>query len=240
MDTEDRVIENSKRITEILQFCQENRVIFEATDEQRNLYSLGLEQIVNGSSTDKKGLFRKMRGQLLAEFKLLQRGAAEMRVNCNYIFSFQYLGTILSFKSMLLTAAPDRFILTYRIEKKIYRHPVRKSNRLSIHNLDRVSAEIGNKVYQLINLSLGGVGVITHEPDIFQIGQELPVKLLSQTQIFEATGSVRHIAPLSDDGFICGVSLTYDDEKSIDHVQKFIHQTRQSRIHLFKMNLLLR
>ena len=64
--------------------------------------------------------------------------------------------------------------------------------------------------------------------------------VFNQDLVFEATGCVRHVAPLSQDGYICGLSLTYGDEKSLEHIRRFIHQTRQNRNYLCRLNMLLR
>ncbi len=240
MDENGMVITDSVRILEILDHCRSDQTVFEAIDAQDNLYSLGLEEIEAASDMNAPALFQKSGDPIHATFKPLQQGASEMRMHCNYAFCFQHLGNIYSFRAKLLSADPEKFVLTYLLEKKIFRHQLRQSRRLTIEALDKVLAQIGNKTYQLMNLCVGGIGVIIDEQDIFKIGQTVPVKLISENHIFEAIGCVRHVAPLSGTGYVCGFSLTYGDKNSLDHVCRFIHEARQNRRHLCRINLLLR
>ncbi len=235
-----KVITDSTRIYEILDHCRSDHTVFEAVDAQDNLFSLGLEEIDAESDSGNALLFRKSGDPFKAIFKPLQQGASEMRIDCNYGFCFQHLGNMYSFRGKLLSADPDKFVLTYLLDHKIFRHQLRQFRRLTIEALDNVHAQIGNKAYRLLNLSVGGVGIVINEQDLFQTGQTMPIKLLSEDHIFEATGSVRHVAPLSGDGYICGFSLTYRDEKSLEHIRRFIDQTRQNRKYLCKLNMLIR
>jgi len=235
-----KTIKDSSKIMEILHQCRNDNIVFEAVDSQDNLFSLGLEEIETGSRPGAKVPVQKSDDPIQGIFKPLQKGASEMRLNCDYAFCFQHRGNVFSFNGKLLGVDPDKFVLTYLLGNRIFRHQLRQSKRLNIDALDRVSAEIGNKTYGLINLSVGGVGIIADEPDIFQIGQTVPVKLLSENKSFQAIGSVRHVAPLTGDGFICGLSLTFSDKNGLEHIRRFIHQTRQNRTHLCRINLLLR
>ena len=235
-----KTITDSSKIMEILHQCRNDNMVFEAVDAQDNLFSLGLEGIETESRPGAKVPVQESHDPIRGIFKPLQKGASEMRLDCDYAFCFQHHGNVYSFNGKLLRADPDKFVLTYLLENRLFRHQLRQSKRMTIDRLDRVSAEIGNRTYALINLSAGGVGIMVDEPDIFQIGQTVPVKLLSENKSFQATGSVRHLAPLTGDGFICGVSLSYSDENGIEHIHRFIHQTRQNRTHLCRINLLLR
>jgi hypothetical protein len=115
-------------------------------------------------------------------------------------------------------------MFTYCLENRLYKHQTRQSNRFIVETPNCLSAAIGNKVFRLINISLGGIGIFVDELDLFQIGQVLPVKLFSKNRILEATGQVRHVAPLSCDGFVCGLSLSFHNEKNLQYVQRFIDQ----------------
>lgn len=234
-----KTITDSSKIMEILHQCRNDNMVFEAVDAQDNLFSLGLEKIETEPASDAKVLFHKSHGPLQGIFKPLQKGASEMRLGCDYAFCFQHRGNVYSFNGKLLGADPNKFVLTYLLENRLFRHQLRQSKRMTIDRLDRVSAEIGNRTYRLINVSAGGVGILIDEPGIFQIGQSVPVKLIAENKTFQATGSVRHVAPLTGVGFICGVSLTYSDE-GLEHIRRFVNQTRQNRTHLFRVNLLLR
>ena len=242
MNGYDNVIEIETKILDILTACLNDNTVFEAVDAQDNLFSMSLEEILTDAFAfkDQRVLFPKHASSVLVRFKPLQKGASEMRADGNYKFSFQYQSNIFSFNAMLLEIDSKNLLFTYAIENRLFKHQTRRSTRLNVETLDPVSAAIGNKIFQLINISLGGVGVVIDEPDLFQIGQELPVKLFSENRVFEAIGCVRHVAPLSTGGFICGLSLTFYSNKSLQHIKKFIEHTRQARKNLYRMNLLLR
>jgi len=233
-----KTITDSSMILEILNHCQKDHTIFEAVDAQDNFYSLGLEAIDTVSDPERAVFFHKSADPIQAIFKPLQQGASEMRIYCNYAFCFQHMGDMYSFRGKLLSADPEKFVLTYLLDNKIFRRQIRQSRRLTIDALDPVLARIGDKIYHLINLSVGGVGVMIDVEDEFRIGQTFPVKLQTEDLVFEATGSVRHVAPLSGDGYICGFSLTYKDKKSLEHIHRFIHQTRQTRQTPCRFNML--
>jgi hypothetical protein len=235
-----KMITDSSKIMKILHKCRSDNMVFEAVDAQDNLFSLGLEKIETSSASDAKALFPESHDPIQGVFKPLQKGASEMRMNCDYAFCFQHHGNVYSFNGKLLGADPEKFVLTYLLENKLFRHQLRQSNRLIIDALDRVSVEIGNRTYGLINICAGGIGIIVDKPGIFQIGKTVPVKLLSENNTLDATGSVRHIAPLTGNGFICGISIVYSDENGLEQIRRFIHQTRQNRTHLCRVNLLLR
>ena len=235
-----KIITDSSEIVEILDHCRNDHTVFEAVDAQDNFYSLGLEEIEAEADPGDADILPSTEDPIQAVFKPLQQGASEMRIDCSYAFCFRHFGNMYSFKGKLVSADPDKFVLTYLLDNKIFRRQLRQSNRLTIDTLDKVLARIGNKTYRLINLSVGGVGVIIDDPDVFRIGESVPVKLLSEGHDCEAAGCVRHVAPLSGDGYVCGFSLTYPDEKGLDHIRRFIHQTRQSRKYLCRLNLLLR
>ncbi len=208
-----KIVENEKSLIEMLKACQANQTVFEVKDAQQNLFSLGLETILDPD-------------RLLTHFKPLQKGSSELRLNWQYTFSFQDGGNnIYSFDGILLDSQPSNFLLTFKLGDEVYRLESRQSQRVSVENLDRVSAEIDKNTYRVLNLSIGGVGIRIPESNCFQIGRELAFKLLCEDQVFYATGRIKHIAPLSGDGFICGIALTYHNEESIHHIRKFIQET---------------
>jgi len=207
-----KIVENEKSLIEMLKVCQANQTVFEVKDAQQNLFSLGLETILDPD-------------RLLTHFKPLQKGSSELRLNWQYTFSFQDEGNIFIFDGILLNGQPNNFLLTFKLHDEVYKLESRRSHRISIHNLDRVLAEIKKKAYRVLNLSIGGVGILIPESNAFEIGQQITFKLLCEDQVFYATGTIKHIAPLSGDGFICGIALTYHNEESIHHIRKFIQET---------------
>ncbi|MBW1696141.1 MAG: PilZ domain-containing protein [Deltaproteobacteria bacterium] len=240
MNQHENVIEADTKIKDILEICLKDGVVFEVMDAQQNLAGMSLLELLPRAPSDHRSLLFEYTAPVIARFRPLQQGAAEMRADGNYSFSFQYEKSIFSFRGRLLEVDPDRLLFRFCLEDKLYKHQTRRSSRLTIDTPDRISAIIGNKTFQVINISLGGVGILIDEPDLFRIGQELPVKLCSENRELEAGGSVRHVAPLSGKGFICGICLTYHNEKSLKHVKKFIEQALQTRKHLYITNLLAR
>ena len=162
-----KIISDLSKIMEILHQCRTDNIVFEAVDAQENLFSLGLEEIGVETESGIKVFNRESDDPIQAVFKPLHKGASEMRLDCNYAFCFQHRGNVYSFNGKLLGADPDKFVLTYLLDKKLFRHQLRQSKRLNIDALDRMSAEIGTRTYRLINVSSGGVGIMVDEPGMF-------------------------------------------------------------------------
>ena len=218
-----KIVEKERNLINLLEACKANKIVFEAKDAQQNLCSLGLEKILYPDpEVGSKGA--EDNHHILTCFKPLQRGSSELRLNWQYTFSFLEEGNAYSFDGILLDCEPNNFLLTFKLKDEVFRLESRRSKRISTENLNRVSAEIEKRAYHVINLSIGGVGIAIPEPDAFEIGQELTFKLLYEDQIFYATGTIKHIAPLSGDEFLYGIALTYHNEESIQHIRKFIQE----------------
>ena len=218
------IVEKERNLINLLEACKANKIVFEAKDAQQNLFSLGLEKILYPDQSEVGPKDSDDNHHILTCFKPLQQGSSELRLNWQYTFSFLDDGNTYSFDGILLDGEPNNFLLTFKLKDEVYRLESRRSQRVSTENLNRVSAEIEKKAYRVINLSIGGVGILIPKSDAFQIGQELTFKLLYEDQIFYATGTIKHIAPLSGDEFLCGIALTYHNEESIQHIRKFIQE----------------
>lgn len=231
MNRQDNVIEYQGEILHMLEICRNSGVIFEAMDTQDNLFSMRLAYVHANPDAARWDAYPNKIPSILVQFRLSQTGASEMRTDGACTFSFLNDGIIYSFTAVVLEIDPRSLLFTYGLENHLYIHKTRRSVRLTLEGLDSVSAAIGNKTFGLVNISLGGVGIKIDEPDLFGIGQELPVRLVSGNRVLEATGCVRHVAPLSDNGYVCGLSIAYRDNKSLKHVRQFIEQTRQNQTH---------
>ena len=219
-----KIIEKEKNLINLLEGCKANKVVFEAKDAQQNLFSLGLEKIEYPAQSRPGSMDDGNHQHILTCFKPLQQGSSELRLNCPYTFSFRNNGNIYSFDGTLLNCKPNNFHLTFKLKDELYRLECRRSQRITTEDLNRVSAEIEESTYRVINLSIGGVGILIPKSDTFQIGQELAFKLIYEDKIFSVTGNIKHIAPLSTDEFLCGIALTYPNEESIRHIHKFIQE----------------
>ena len=224
MSRPNMIVEKERNLTNLLEACKANKTVFEAKDAQQNLFSLGLEKILYPDQSDVGPKGSEDNHHILTCFKPLQKGSSELRLNWQYTFSCLDDGNTYSFDGILLDGEPNNFLLTFKLKDEVYRLESRRSQRISTENLNRVSAEIEKRTYRVINLSIGGVGILIPESDAFQIGQELSFKLLYEDQVFYATGTIKHIAPLSGDEFLCGIALTYHNEESIQHIRKFIQE----------------
>ena len=219
-----KIVEKERNLINLLEACKANKIVFEAKDAQQNLFSLGLEKILYPDQSDVGPMGSEDNHHLLTCFKPLQKGSSELRLNWQYTFSFRNEGNTYSFDGILLDGEPNNFLLTFKLKDEVLRLESRRSQRISTENLNRVSAEIEQKAYRVKNLSIGGVGILIPKSDAFQIGQELAFRLLYEDQVFYATGTIKHIAPLSGDDFLCGIALTYHSEESIQHIRKFIQE----------------
>ena len=219
-----KIVEKERNLINLLEACKAKKIVFEAKDAQQNLFSLGLEKIMYPDQPEVGPKGSNNNHHILTCFKPLQQGSSELRLNWQYTFSFRDEGNTYSFDGILLDGEPKNFLLTFKLKDEIYRLESRRSQRISTENLNRVSAEIEKRVYRVINLCIGGVGILIPKSDAFEIGQKLAFKLLYEDQVFYATGTIKHIAPLSGDEFLCGIALTYHNEKSIQHIRKFIQE----------------
>ena len=219
-----KIVEEERNLINLLEACKANKIVFEAKDAHQNLFSLGLERIMYPDASEVGPKDAKDNHHILTCFKPLQQGSSELRLNWQYTFSFRDEGNTYSFDGILLNGEPNNFLLTFKLKDEVYRLESRRSQRISTENLNRVSAEIDNRAYRVINLSIGGIGILIPKSDAFQIGQKLTFKLRYEDQKFYATGTIKHIAPLSTDEFLCGIALTYHNEESIQHIRKFIQE----------------
>ena len=92
-----KIITGSSKIMEILHQCRTDNIVFEAVDSQDNLFSLGLEEIETKPRPGAKVPVLKSDDPIQGIFKSLQKGASEMRLNCDYAFCFQHRGNVFSF-----------------------------------------------------------------------------------------------------------------------------------------------
>ncbi len=240
MNSQSRVIEEDLKILEILKDCVEDKITLTCTDNEGKSLRLRIEEINQKTMGGAKTIFQKNSHQFLARCKPIQNISSEILRNQTYIFSFQNKGATYSIRGEFLNFESESDGSTFILHNKLYRHKIRRSYRLPIETMDQVKLQIENSVFMLINISLGGVGVFIRTPDLFQPDQQLTAKLLFENNAFPVIGRVQHIAPFSENGYLYGISLIYQDEKALDDIKRFIEYTRQNRKHFYKMNMMLR
>lgn len=107
---------------------------------------------------------------------------------------------------------------------KIIRHVF----RLPIEEGDRVSLDINDRTFEVINLGTKGVGVLLDEEDCYSAGQPLEkVVLHLDTEHLHLKGRVVHISP-REFQLICGiefVQMTGDEESAL---LNFLSRHRES------------
>lgn len=88
----------------------------------------------------------------------------------------------------------------------------RKSARITVRDLQ---LKIGPKVFNVFNLSAGGVGFLLDSPADFPVGKELTEITLEMNPPLQVTGTTRHVSHISeidDDAdvrseWICGIEF---------------------------------
>ncbi len=101
---------------------------------------------------------------------------------------------------------------------------VRKTFRVPVNEQTPVELTISGVSYQVANISEGGVGFVAEAGDLAEVGQRmLSLHLRLDERDLHAEGTVRHVTPLEDGGFLYGLSLDLESEDRafmVDFVQK--------------------
>ena len=101
-----------------------------------------------------------------------------------------------------------------KTESKIIRHVF----RLPIEEGDKLSLEINDRTYEVINLGTNGIGILLDDEDSFAAGQPLEnVMLHLDTDHLRLKGKVVHVSP-REFQLICGiefVQMTGDEENKM-------------------------
>lgn len=101
---------------------------------------------------------------------------------------------------------------------------VRKTFRVPVNEQTPVELTISGVSHRVANISEGGVGFVAEAGDLAEVGQQmLCLHLRFDGRDIRAEGTVRHVTPLEDGGFLYGLSLDLESEDRafmVDFVQK--------------------
>ncbi|MBN1278084.1 MAG: PilZ domain-containing protein [Deltaproteobacteria bacterium] len=103
----------------------------------------------------------------------------------------------------------------------------RKSYRIALRKWNTLEVKLNNRTFDVINISVKGLGIRIESPEIFQIGHELPdIKLNLEGKKFTMQGKVNHISPHEHGGFLCGIAVKHLDKDSEGAITAFVQQNR--------------
>ena len=93
--------------------------------------------------------------------------------------------------------------------------------RVDVRGNDAVSIRINNIPYEIIDIGDRGIGIRLTSEDIFiSVGDELPVELKIENQVFKLQGKVVHISPAEPEELLCGIQFITVDAKTRTKMMK--------------------
>jgi hypothetical protein len=111
-----------------------------------------------------------------------------------------------------------------KIQGKIIRHVF----RLPIEESDKVSLEINDKTYEVINLGTTGIGILVDEEDSFTVDQPLKeVVLHIDVERLQLKGRVVHVSP-REFQLICGIEFVEMATEEEDKMLNFLSRHKES------------
>lgn len=107
----------------------------------------------------------------------------------------------------------------------------RDSYRAPIDPANPVHVKIGNRSFDVINVSKRGIGFLVPGSDIFMPDEKLKsIMLICKENKITMEGRVIHISPYEFGKFICGIEFINLDAKALLRLKEYLER---SRIHLF-------
>lgn len=105
---------------------------------------------------------------------------------------------------------------------------VRKTFRVPVNEQTPVTFLINGVPFRVANISEGGVGFLADSGDVAEVGQVLEgLELHFGGRSFQAQGTVRHVTPLEDSGFLYGLSLDMSNEDDRAFMVDFVQKARE-------------
>jgi len=105
---------------------------------------------------------------------------------------------------------------------------VRKTFRVPVGDQTPVSLSIAGVAYRVANISEGGVGFLAERGDLVEVGQRMDsLELRFDERQVRAQGTVRHVTPLEDEGFLYGLSLEMEREEDRAFMVGFVQRARE-------------
>lgn len=219
-------IEDKKSVLGILQWCLENEAVFETIDRDGNLVRLRLDAVLRAESGI-RGLFTQKR-RLLLPMSLRIRPFCTPILAGDQIYTiyFQHSETTYSIEGTLVESDPENLTLTFSAPCMIVRHGRRRSRRISGREVEEIRILIETELFEISDMSLTGIGIITSRPERFQPGRELELQVLIRGRTFHARGRVEHVTARSQGKFVCGIDVEYLDEENLCLLQKLMHASK--------------
>ncbi|WP_448382023.1 PilZ domain-containing protein [Desulfosoma sp.] len=104
---------------------------------------------------------------------------------------------------------------------------VRKTFRVPVNDQTPVELTIAGVPYRVANISEGGLGFLADSGDLAAVGQRmLSVNLRCKGRDIQGKGTVRHVTPLEDGGFLYGLSLDLEED-DLAFMVDFVHKARE-------------
>ncbi len=84
----------------------------------------------------------------------------------------------------------------------------RKSFRTPINEADDITLRIDDQSFKIVNMTPMGIGIHLNRSDIFSIGQIIDtIEMHLEDTPLTFQGKVRHISPMTPEGFLCGIEF---------------------------------
>jgi len=100
--------------------------------------------------------------------------------------------------------------------------------RIDVRGNDAVSISINTIPYDIIDIGDRGIGIRLTSEDIFiSVGDELPLELKIENQVFKLQGKVVHISPSEPEELLCGIQFMTVDEKIKAKMMKQLQSLRE-------------
>ena len=100
--------------------------------------------------------------------------------------------------------------------------------RIDVRENDTVSITINTIPYAVIDIGDRGIGIRLTSEDIFvSVGDELPLELKIDKQVFKLQGKVVHISPSEPGELLCGIKYIAVDKKTNTQMKKELQSLRE-------------
>lgn len=106
---------------------------------------------------------------------------------------------------------------------------IRESFRTPKDESDKVTVQINDKDFEVVNIGSQGIGILIPQEDMFYVNEKLrSIKLTWQGNPFSLQGKVVHISPDDSGNYLCGIQLINLDKKSEKKLKKYLQGNRSA------------
>jgi len=100
--------------------------------------------------------------------------------------------------------------------------------RIGVRGNDAVSISINSVPYEVLDIGDNGIGIRLTAEDIFlSVGDELPLELTLEKQVFKIQGKVVHISPSEPEELLCGIKFMTIEKKTKTKLMKQLQSFRE-------------